>query len=114
MVDINIEEAMNDSKKRISNVQNKDKMIHIALNKLNSIYRAANEQDNNYLAREINIIQKELKHNKTITNTDIKFLEQRLNIINKHIKSGQLEVPKTKNMNVAEVLNNMEESIRNY
>jgi hypothetical protein len=42
---------------------------------------------------------------------DLTFLLQRLRIINKHIKSGALEVPATENTNIGEVLYNMEKDI---
>jgi hypothetical protein len=112
MDDINLERALNDSITTISNAENNDKVIQIALNKLDGIHDSIDEQNNVYLSNQIEIIQNQLKNKQTTSmSDDLTFLLQRLRIINKHIKSGALEVPATENTNIGEVLYNMEKDI---
>ena len=108
MDDINLEKALNDSMNTISNAEDNYSIKRMALAKIVGIRSIAKEQDNNYLENQMDIIHTELTNNTVSLDDDLKFLLQRIRIINKHIQSGGLEVP---NKNIAEVLSSMEKEL---
>lgn len=92
----------------IQKANSKRDILHITLEAAIDLYSKAQKQNNNYLAKELNVIIKELEGKNIVLEEDLQFAHTRINSINKTIRTQNNEFEDK------DMLFNLEEKLQPY